>query len=98
MVALPTSLTGNMLEAVGGYNIAKDYPKLERFPQYAQLDTEKILEADPKLILLITPGDSEKAKESLSKEMEKNPTWKSVAAVESGNIVALTNELFGVKI
>ena len=95
MVALPTSLTGNMLEAVGGYNIAKDYPTLERFPQYAQLDTEKILEADPKLILLITPGDSEKAKESLSKEMEKNPTWKSVAAVESGNIVSLPNELFG---
>lgn len=95
MVALPTSLSGSMLEVVGGYNIAKDYPKLERFPQYAQLDTEKIVEANPEVILLITPSSTEKTVETFSKEMEKNPVWQSVDAVKNEKIVSLPNELFG---
>ena len=56
---------------------------------------EKILEADPEAIFLITPGPPELAKESLNEEIEKNPAWKSVAAVKNNHIVQLPNALFG---
>lgn len=95
MVALPDSLSGSMLEAVGGYNIAEDYPKLERFPQYAQLDTEKIVEADPEAIFLVTPAPTEDITEDFSEEMETNPAWQSIDAVQNGHVVTLPNELFG---
>ncbi len=41
MAALNNSLSGDMLVMAGGENIAADYPKLENYPQYAQLNTEK---------------------------------------------------------
>ena len=95
MVALPTSLSGNFLEAIGGYNIAKDYPKLEKFPQYAQLNIERIIEADPEAIFLITPGSAEAAKISFMKEMEKNPSWQTIQAVKNEHFILLPNHLFG---
>lgn len=95
MVALPDSLSGNMLEAVGGYNVANDFPKLERFPQYAQLEAEKIVEANPEAVFLISPGPSEVILESFKKEMEGNPAWNNVDAVQNGNIIYLPNNLFG---
>lgn len=96
MAALPDSLSGNLLEAVGHFNIARDYPKLERFPQYAQLDSEKIVEADPEVILFITPGPFEEAVTAFSTEMEKNPAWNNIQAVKNDHFINLPNELFGV--
>lgn len=95
MVALPNTLSGSMLDAAGGYNISEDFPELEDYPGYAQVDTEKILEADPEAIFLITPGPPEQAQKSLSEEIEKNPAWKSVSAVKNDHIVQLPNALFG---
>lgn len=95
MVALPDSLSGNMLAAVGGYNIAEDYEKLERFPQYAQLDMEKIIEADPEAILFITAGPQEETVKAFTSEMEQNPAWSSIQAVQSNQFISLPNDLFG---
>lgn len=95
MVALPDSLSGNLLEAVGGFNIAKDYPKLEKFPQYAQMNSERIIEADPQVLLLISPGPQEIAKKSFMAEMSKNPSWKNITAMKQGNFIMLPNSLFG---
>lgn len=95
MAALPDSLSGNLLEAVGHFNIARDYPKLERFPQYAQLDSEKIVQADPEVILFITPGPFEEAVTAFSTEMEKNPAWNNIQAVKNNHFINLPNELFG---
>lgn len=95
MVALPNSLSGNFLEAVGGFNIAKDYPKLEKFPQYAQLNIERIVEANPEVIFLITPGSPEAAKKAFTAEMAKNPSWQSIQAVKEEKFITLPNHLFG---
>ncbi len=95
MVALPNSLSGNMLETVGGTNIARDYPNLDRFPQYAKLDSEKILAADPDLIFLVTPAESSQTAMVFSKEMQASPAWDSISAVKNGNISVLPNNLFG---
>ncbi|AOZ94784.1 hypothetical protein LPB68_18100 [Paenibacillus crassostreae] len=95
MVALPNSLSGNLLEVAGGVNIAKDYPQLEKYSQYAQLNTERILEANPDAIFLISPGPAKVAMDSFTKEMENNPAWQSIDAVKNGHFVLLPNSLFG---
>ena len=95
MAALPNSLSGNMLEAVGGENIAADFPGLENYPQYAQLNTERIIQANPQYVFLMTHGDASSVKEGFIKEMQQNPSWNNLDAVKEGKIEILPAELFG---
>lgn len=79
MAALPNSLSGNLLELAGGENIASDFPGLDSYPQYAQLNTERIIEANPEIILLMSHGNPEEVKDSFLNEMKKIPagmTWR----------------------
>jgi iron complex transport system substrate-binding protein len=95
MAALPNSLSGNLLELAGGENIASDFPSLEAYPQYAQLNTERVVEADPHLILLMSHGNSEEVKAGFMKEMEQNAAWNQLEAVQAGRIDMLPSDLFG---
>ncbi|CAM4345198.1 iron complex transport system substrate-binding protein [Paenibacillus endophyticus] len=95
MAALPNSLSGNILELAGGTNIASDYPGLQSYPQYAQLNSERIVEAGPQLILIMTHGDPEEVKKSFLKEMQTNPAWSSLEAVKQNKVEVLPSDLFG---
>lgn len=95
MAALDNSLSGDILRLAGGINIASDYPKLEQYPQYAQLNTEKIILANPDHIMLMSHGDPETVKEGFVKEMEQNPAWNKLDAVINGQIEVLPSDLFG---
>ena len=95
MAALPNSLSGNLLELAGGENIASDYPAIEKYPQYAQLNTERIVEANPEYIFLMTHANPEAVKEGFTKEMAQNPAWNSIDAVKNENIEILPADLFG---
>ncbi|MBS4207900.1 ABC transporter substrate-binding protein [Bacillus sp. FJAT-50079] len=95
MAALPNSLSGNLLEMAGGENIASDYPGLEMYPQYAQLNTERIIEANPQLILLMSHGNPEEVKNSFIKDMSKTAGWKELDAVKNNRFIILPSNLFG---
>ncbi|ARJ39684.1 ABC transporter substrate-binding protein [Sporosarcina sp. P21c] len=95
MVALPNSLSGNLLELAGGVNIASDFPNEEKFPQYASLSVEKIIERNPEMVMLITHGEPEAVKAAFEGEMLKNPAWKNLDAVKAGNVIVLPSHLFG---
>ena len=95
MAALPNSLSGNLLELAGGENIASDYPAIEKYPQYAQLNTERIVEANPEYIFLMTHADPNAVKEGFIKEMAQNPAWNSINAVKNERIEILPADLFG---
>ncbi|AXH98304.1 ABC transporter substrate-binding protein [Sporosarcina sp. PTS2304] len=95
MVALPNSLSGNLLELAGGENIASDFPNEEKYPQYASLSVEKIIERNPEMVMLITHGEPEAVKAAFEGEMLKNPAWKNLDAVKSGNVIVLPSHLFG---
>lgn len=95
MAALPNSLSGHMLELAGGENIASDYPSLEEYPQYAQLNTERIIESNPQIILLMSHGNPEEVKDSFIKEMEKTAGWRELDAVKDDRFFILPAELFG---
>ncbi|SFL44226.1 iron complex transport system substrate-binding protein [Paenibacillus sp. 1_12] len=95
MAALNNSLSGDILVSAGGENIAADYPKLDNFPQYAQLNTEKILKSNPQLIVIMTHGSPEKVKDGFMKEMQQNAAWSSLEAVKNNHIEILPVDLFG---
>lgn len=95
LAALPTSLSGDILEKVGGENIAADFPKEDQYPQYASLSVEKIIERNPEAVMLITHGDPEAVRDAFENEMMKNPAWKNLDAVKAGNVTVLPSHLFG---
>ncbi|PWW03286.1 iron complex transport system substrate-binding protein [Paenibacillus cellulosilyticus] len=95
MAALPTSLGGNILELAGGTNIAANFPRLQSYPQYAQLSNERIVEANPQHIFIMTHGNADEVKASFLKEMQENAAWNNIDAVKQGHVEILPNDLFG---
>ncbi len=95
LAALPNSLAGNILEEAGGINVAAQFSSLQNFPQYAQLNSERIVQSEPDVILIMTHGSTEEVKEGFLREMEGNPAWNSMTAVKMGRIYVLPAELFG---
>ncbi|WP_442603016.1 ABC transporter substrate-binding protein [Paenibacillus sp. KN14-4R] len=95
MIALPNSLTGDLLAKAGGENVAADYPKAKDFPQYASLSVERIIESKPDIVYLITHADPEAVKKAFEEEMSKNAAWKNLDAVKAGRVVILPAQLFG---
>ncbi|PEE36468.1 iron-hydroxamate ABC transporter substrate-binding protein [Bacillus cereus] len=95
LAALPTSLSGDILEKTGGKNIASDFPETKEYPQYAQLSVERIIEANPDVIYLITHGDPKSVKKAFEGEMKKNEAWKNLEAVKQNRVVILPPDLFG---
>lgn len=95
MAALPNSLSGNILEVAGGSNIAADLPGLQNFPQYAQLNTEQVVQANPDYIMIMTHGNTDEVKAGFLKEMQSNPAWSSIQAVQQNHVEVLPSDLFG---
>ncbi|NOU99416.1 ABC transporter substrate-binding protein [Paenibacillus planticolens] len=95
MAALGNSLSGDILSVAGGENIAADYPSLDKYPQYAQLNTEKIMKSNPQVIFFMGHGDTDKVKEGFLKEMQQNAAWNSLDAVKNNRIEVLPSDLFG---
>ena len=94
MAALNNSLYGDILAKAGGNNIAADLPGLDKYPSYATLSAEKIVEGNPKLIMLITHANPEMVQAGFEQQMSENPAWKNIDAVKNGQIVILPSVLF----
>lgn len=95
LAALPSSLVGDILEKAGGENVAADFPKADQYPNYASMSTEKIIEANPQIVMLITHSDPQAVKAAFEKEMKQNTAWKNLDAVKEKRVVILSAQLFG---
>ncbi|MBM7661856.1 iron complex transport system substrate-binding protein [Bacillus mesophilus] len=94
MAALPTSLAGNLIEQVGITNIASDLPGIEKYPTYAQLSMEHVLQQNPDIVYIIAHGDAEAVKNKFEEEIKSNPAWENVKAMQNNNLVILPANLF----
>jgi len=95
-MSLPSSFVGNIVEMLGGNNIAKDVKPLNTMPQYAPLSPEYVMSKNPDVMLVITHGDGDKVKEKFKREITQHPAWKELRAVKEGRLYMLPYELFGV--
>jgi iron complex transport system substrate-binding protein len=94
LAALDNSLYGDILKNAGGKNIAADLPATDKFPTYANLSVEKIVERNPKVIMLITHANPATVKEGFEKQLKENAAWKNLDAVKNNQIIILPADLF----
>lgn len=95
-MALPSSFVGNLIDMLGGINIASGTKPLLGMPQFAPLSMEYLLAKDPDVIFVITHGNDEKVSKKLIRELEGHPAWKGLRAVREKRLHLLPFELFGV--
>lgn len=95
LVALDNSLVGDILVKAGGKNIASDFPATEKYPSYANLSIEKIVERNPEIVMLVTHGNPQEVKEGFKKQMSENAAWKNLDAVKNNKVEILPADLFG---
>lgn len=95
LIALPNSLSGDILEIAGGENIASQFESLEEYPQYAALNSERIIDANPEIIFIMSHGNVEETKESVMKQLSKKSGWEHIDAIKNEQIHFLPKDLFG---
>lgn len=95
-MALPASFAGNLVDLLGGINIAAGVKPLLGRSQFAPLSMEYLLMKDPDVILMITHGDHSKVANKMVRDLEKHPAWKRLRAVEEKRLHILPYQLFGI--
>lgn len=95
LVALDTALAGDILAKSGGNNIASEFPATEKYPTYASLSVEKIVQANPDVVMILTHANPEAVIDGFNKQMEQDAGWKNLDAVKNDRIYILPADLFG---
>jgi len=91
-VALPESFVGDLTALAGGENIAAGEPQSGPLPGYTKLSLEKIVAADPEVILTITAGRP--GGPSLADGIKGNPQYADLTAVKEGRVYDLDVEVY----
>lgn len=86
------NLAGMILKEFGLRNIADASPSL-----LEDMGLEHIVAADPDCIFVLTMGNEEAARSYLSAQIESNPAFSALSAVQNGNYVMLPKALFHYK-
>ena len=87
------SYLGSLIEELGGTNIVQSEPENFRFPGFADYSLEKIVEADPDIIIGISvggPPGTPKTTEILG----FTPVWSGLTAVKEGRVVEVDEVVY----
>jgi iron complex transport system substrate-binding protein len=79
-----------ILDDIGVRNIARQ-------GALAELSVEKILDADPDFIFIVSQGNEEKAALNIERSLTSHPAWASLKAIQTGRLVILPKALFHFK-
>ncbi len=85
IAAKDSSYLGSLVKALGGRNIVTSEPENFRFPGFADYSLERIVQADPDVVIGISvggPPGTPKTTELLG----QTPGWSSLKAVKAGNV------------
>ena len=90
--AKPESYVGDLVQLLGGDNVAKGLPDVGRFPGYTKLSLETILASKPDIILAITAGPP--GATTITSSLSSNPAWADVPAVKNKNVTEIALDIF----
>lgn len=82
--AKPESYVGDLVQLLGGNNVAKGAPDVGRFPGYTKLSLETILTSKPDVVLAITAGPP--GGTTITASLSSNPAWANVPAVQKKRV------------
>ncbi|MBX7111102.1 MAG: ABC transporter substrate-binding protein [Dehalococcoidia bacterium] len=91
-VALTDSFIGNLAGLAGAKNVAAGEPQSGPLPGYTKLSLEKIVAADPEVILTITAGPP--GGPSLADGIKSNAAYATLSAVKNGRVRDLDVEVY----
>lgn len=90
-VSTDRSFSGKLLDSLGANNIGKN---IGGEAPYVPLSLEFVQEQNPERIIFVVMYPDPSIKESFVKEMQSNPAWQHVQAVETGQIHYVPGGLF----
>lgn len=93
-VQLKTSIAGSIADMLGLKNIADGMTPLQNNPTSAPYSLEQIAAANPDVIFIATMGDVKAIREGVLKNIESNPAWKALSAVQAGHVYFLPQDQF----
>lgn len=94
MIATQHSYTGNLVEILGGINVAGDLAKDKPMP-YVPFSLETVADLNPGVILRLTHASPEISKKAFDEEFKKG-FWVNLDAVKNEKVFDLDPEYFGV--
>src|SRR5690606_13532776 len=77
------SYVGNMVRLLGAENIAAEEPDSFRLPGFSEYSLERVVEADPDIIIAIRPGPVPNV---TTQALSTSPVWNSLTAVQEGRV------------
>lgn len=93
-VQLEGSIAGSAAELLGFTNIAAGSVPLENNSTAAPYSLETLVAANPDIIYITSMGRLETVQDAMLKSIGASPAWQSLAAVRSGHVYFLPQELF----
>ena len=93
-VQLENSIAGSAAELLGLKNIAAGMTPLQSNPTAAPYSLETLAAANPDLIFVTTMGKMETVRDAMMKNVESNPAWQALPAVQDGRVYFLPQEQF----
>ena len=85
-------MAGAMLQEMGAEHLASRYPSL-----LEDLSMEIILQDDPDYIFVLPMGDTENSLAAFQAQMDANPAWQSLTALQEDRLIVLPKNLFHFK-
>lgn len=100
-MALSNTFVGGLGKMLGAENIADsassgDKNMTNGMPGYVPVNLEYVVQANPDMIFLVTMASAEKVSSKFRQEFVEQPAWKSVKAVNEGQVFQLDYGLFAV--
>lgn len=93
-VQLEGSIAGSTAQLLGFTNIAAGSMPLENNSTAAPYSLETLVAANPDIIYITSMGKLETVQNAMLKSISASPAWQSLAAVCSGHVYFLPQELF----
>lgn len=93
-VQLDGSIAGNIAKMFGWENVASGMTPLENNPDAAPYSLETLAEQNPEIIFITSMGKLDEIRKEMDEQFESDPAWRSIDAIEKGNIYYLPQNLF----
>jgi iron complex transport system substrate-binding protein len=90
--AKPESYVGNLVDLLGGVNVAAGAPDVGRFPGYTKLSLETIVESAPEVVLATSAGAP--GATTITESLAENPAWADVPAVQNERVYEIDKEIY----
>lgn len=91
---LEGSIAGSVAKILGWENVAEGMTPLDKNPDAAPYSLETLVAQNPDIIFITSMGSIKEIQKHMDEEMEANPAWQAIPAVENHLVYYLPQDMF----